>query len=86
MPEHDYAGGHDGPFLLIVEHDSVGVLYFGPFRMYDRAEKMIARIERLAPSADWSIEAMSPGSYAPEWARIITDHDSAASGAQGRTV
>jgi hypothetical protein len=65
----------DGPFLLIVEHEHTGSLYFGPFRTIATIERMVARIERLAPTADWSMESLQPGNFAPEWARIITENE-----------
>lgn len=68
------ASNYDGPFLLMVESDSQGTLFFGPFRTYERAAKMAARVERIAGEC-WSIEALQPGSYAPEWSRIIAENE-----------
>jgi hypothetical protein len=62
-----------GPFLMIVDHDRTGPLYFGPFRSRGMAERAIRRVERLAPAADWSLESLQPGSHAAEWCRIIAE-------------
>ena len=67
---------HDGPFLMIVDHDRTGPLYFGPFRSREIAEGAIRRVERLAPAADWSLESLQPGSHAAEWCRIIAEGQS----------
>ena len=67
---------HDGPFVLIVDHDRTGPLYFGPFRSREIAEGAIRRVERLAPAADWSLESLQPGSYAAEWCRMIAEGQS----------
>ena len=67
---------HDGPFLLIVDDDRTGPLYFGPFRSCEMAERAIRRVERLALGADWSLESLQPGSHAAEWCRIIAEGQS----------
>jgi hypothetical protein len=56
----------------MIESDETGALFFGPFRTYERAEKVAAQVEQIAGEC-WSIEALQSGSHAPGWARMIAE-------------
>lgn len=53
-------------FLLVVEHDEHGTLYFGPVRDYQKALELAKRVERNGIE-DWSIESLQPHRWLREW-------------------
>jgi hypothetical protein len=64
---------HDGPFLVIVDVDRAGPLYFGPLRSREMGGRATRRVECLASAAGWSLGSLQPGSHAAEWCRIIAE-------------
>lgn len=59
----------DGPFVVIVDTEYTGELFFGPYRSAAQAERCVRRFQRHGVE-DYAIRSLQPGGYSVEWAKI----------------